>query len=135
MATAAGAFIDGLIELEAIVTNPGRGRSNEASLAAARRVLVGLQASGEARDADVRSALDLIAVRLPVLYSERRHQGHEGGAGGVRQRTLADCRRLRSHLSRSGRQPSGRRPRPRPVGPSSSSSSASPPACGPLVPP
>lgn len=110
MATAAGTFRDHLAELEALVARPGHGRANEDALAAARRVLEGLRASEEARDAYVMATLGLIAARrLPILYSERAHQGHEGGAGGIRDRALADCREVRSRLLRLRRERPGRR--------------------------
>src|SRR3954471_4883052 len=109
MVATAGTFSDRLAELEAIVTTHGYGRANETSLAAAERVLLELRASEEARDIYLMAALALIATRLPVLYSARRHQGHEGGAGGVRDRTLADCHKVRSRLLHLERERSGQK--------------------------
>lgn len=109
MASASGTFGDRLLELEALVARPGHGRANEDALAAARRVLEGLRASEEARDAYVMATLGLIAARLPILYSERGHQGHEGGAGGVRDRALPDCAKVRSRMLRLGRERPSRR--------------------------
>jgi len=109
MAAMAGKFSDHLAELEGIVRSHGYGRANETSLAAAEQLLLKLRASEEARDIYLMAALALIATRLPILYSERRHQGHEGGAGGVRNRTLADCHKVRSRLLHLERERSGQK--------------------------
>src|SRR4051794_26416168 len=108
MASVARTFSDRLAELEVIVASPGSGRANETSLAAAQQILLRMRASEDALDVHVMAVLGLIAARLPILYSARRHRDHEGGASGGRARTVADCRKVRARLLRLERQRSER---------------------------